>query len=506
MKIAAIDIGANSVHLVVSRLYGPGVHEVLDRSREMLRLGEATFSTGAIPPREMRRTLEVLKRFRSIAEAHGVEAVLAVATSAVRDARNRDDFVRRAEREARLAVRVLSGEEEGRLIYLGVRDAIALTLRRIAVIDIGGGSAEVVIGDGREILSTRCLKLGALRLAVRFSGSRKRAPLLEKHIRGEIGAAAKEVERARVDAVIGTSGTILTVADLLGVREDGGPIRLEALETLSEKLLAASPRQLKQMPSVRDHRADTIGPGAQVVLSFMREAGVEEILVCERALREGVVADYALRNASRLEIQEAEIPDPRRRSVHFVARRLGALDLHARQTARLALRLFDGLGALHGLGPGDRELLEYAALLHDAGYWIGAEKHHKHAFYLIREAPLEGFTRNEVEIIALVARYHRGASPRERHAAFSKLTSKAQERVRSLSALLRIADGLDRSHCGLVRDVAVRLRRGAATVEIDVSGDPDLELHAAGRRSNLFQKVFSREIRFKTGSRRNGKP
>ncbi len=497
MKIAAIDIGANSVHLVVSRLHGPGSREILDREREMLRLGESTFTKGGIAPEVMDRAMAVLKRYRAVSEAHGVEVVLAVATSAVRDARNRAEFVLRADKEARLAVRVLSGEEEGRLIYAGVRDGLSPSLRKIAVLDIGGGSAEIVIGEGSKVARVRSLKLGVLRLAVQFQGRRgKSLQALERHIRQEIGPTAREVGKAGVDAAVGTSGTILALAELMGVRDDGHPIRLSELEKLSERLMNSSPKELADLEPVGDKRADTIGPGSVVVRVYMEEAGLKELFPCERALREGVVADYALRNAPRLETRVEEIADPRRRSVEFMARRVGALDRHARQVARLSLLLFDALLPVHGLEPRDRELLEYAALLHDAGYWIGAEKHHKHAFYLIREGPLEGFSREEIQVIALTARYHRGKTPKERHDEYSKLSREGRRRVSSLAALLRVADGLDRSHAGLVKAMDVVVNGSVVTLSLLSDADLNLELYAAERRADLFRKVFDRELTF----------
>jgi exopolyphosphatase/guanosine-5'-triphosphate,3'-diphosphate pyrophosphatase len=498
MKVAAIDIGANSVHLVISRLYAPGVREVLDRAKEMLLLGKSTFRRGMIPRPEMDRAISVLKRYRTMAEAQGVEAVLAVATSAVREARNREEFVRRAQKEARLAVRVVSGEEEGRLIYAGVRDGLSPKLRRIAVIDIGGGSAEIVLGEGSKVALVQSLKLGVLRLAALYPGrSLKTFRDMEEHIRSEVAPVAREIAHNEVDAVLGTSGTILTLAGLVGVREDSRPIFYNVLGDLAKKLTSESPKSLAKMPTVGKDRAMTIGPGALVLRVFMEEAGLREILPCERALREGVVADYAFRNAQRLEVHDEEIAEPRRRSVYFLARRLGALDLHARQTAQLAVRLFDALAPLHHLDFKDRELLEYAAILHDAGYWIGAEKHHKHALYLIREAPLEGFSREEIRIIALVARYHRGALPRARHVEMGKLSGEAQHRVRSLAAFLRIADGLDRSHAALVKELNVSINGSAVTLELVSPGDLELEIYAAQRRSDLFQKEFDRELRFK---------
>jgi len=497
MKIAAIDIGANSVHLVVSRLHGPGSREILDREREMLRLGESTFTKGGISPEVLDRAMEVLKRYRAVSEAHGVEVVLAVATSAVRDARNRAEFVLRADKEARLAVRVLSGEEEGRLIYAGVRDGLSPSLKKIAVLDIGGGSAEIVVGEGSKVSKVKSLKLGVLRLAVQFQSRRaKTLQALEKHVREEIGPIAKEVGKAGVDAAVGTSGSILALAELLGVRDDGHPIRLSELEELSDRLMKSSTKELAELEPVGEKRADTIGPGSVVVRVFMEESGLKELFPCERALREGVVADYAQRNAPRLEPRVEEIADPRRRSVEFMARRVGALDRHARQVARLSLLLFDALLPVHGLEPRDRELLEYAALLHDAGYWIGSEKHHKHAYYLIREGPLEGFSREEIQVIGLTARYHRGKTPKERHEEYARLSREARHRVSSLAALLRVADGLDRSHAGLVKAMDVVLNGSVVTLSLLSDSDLSLELYAAERRADLFRKVFDRELTF----------
>jgi exopolyphosphatase/guanosine-5'-triphosphate,3'-diphosphate pyrophosphatase len=187
-----------------------------------------------------------------------------------------------------------------------------------------------------------------------------------------------------------------------------------------------------------------------------------------------------------------------------MARRVGALDPHARQVARLSLRLFDLLAPVHGLEPGDREILEYAALLHDAGYWIGADRHHKHAYYLIREGPLESFSREEVAVLALAARYHRGTLPRKRHAPFAALSGKDRRRVRALAALLRIADGLDRSRGGLVREIQVTQGKDAVTLTLHAEGELDLELYAAGRRADLFRETFDRELQFRVVRNRRG--
>jgi len=378
-----------------------------------------------------------------------------------------------------------------------VRDGLSPALKKIAVLDIGGGSAEIVVGEGSKVSRVKSLKLGVLRLAVQFQSRRGKAlQALERHVREEIGPTAREVGKAGVDAAVGTSGSILALAELLGVRDDGHPIRLSELEELSERLLKSSPKDLADLEPVGEKRADTIGPGSVVVRVFMEEAGLKELFPCERALREGVVADYAQRNAPRLESRVEEIADPRRRSVEFMARRVGALDRHARQVARLSLLLFDALLPVHGLEPRDRELLEYAALRHDAGYGIGSEKHLKHAYYLIREGPLEGFSREEVQVIGLTARYHRGKIPKDRHEEYAKLSREGRRRVSSLAALLRVADGLDRSHAGLVKAMDVALNGTVVTLNLLSDSDLSLELYAAERRADLFRKAFDRELTF----------
>ena len=502
MKVAAIDIGSNSIHLVVTRIHGPGMREVLDRDKEMLQLGRTAFKKGIIPSDRMDEAMTVLKRYRTRAEGLGTEAVLAVATSAVRDARNRAVFLERADHEARLAVRILTGEEEAKLIYLGARDFVAPSINRLAVIDIGGGSLEVALGVGRDVRKAWSLKLGVLRLALKYPGrGRRDREKIEKEIRREIRPLATEVAKFRPDCVVGTSGTILAVAKLLGVREDARPIRVEGLETLIDRLNELSQKELKEMVEVGKGRARTITPGALLLKVFMEEARIGELIPSERALRDGVVTAYAQENASRLSAHDEENQDPRRRSVYFVARRLGALDLHAQQTARLALQLFDGLAPMHDLDTTDRELLEYAALLHDAGYWISSTRHNKHASYLIRQSPLEGFTRDEINLMALVARYHRGTLPKGKHADFGNLKKKARKRVRLLASMLRIADALDRSHSGLVRSLEVRPNGKTVTLDLESRGDLHLELYAAERRSDLFQRMFERDLRFEVHHR-----
>jgi exopolyphosphatase/guanosine-5'-triphosphate,3'-diphosphate pyrophosphatase len=499
VKIAAVDIGSNSVHLVVSRLHPAGIRETLDREREMLRLGDVVFRKGVIPEDRLGKTLEVLKRFRAVAQKHDVETVLAVATSAVRDARNREEFVDRVEKEARLAVRVLSGEEEGRLIYAGVRDGLPSGLGRIAVLDLGGGSAELIAGEGLRPERVRSLPLGVLRLTAAF-GSRGESSFraMEKEVRGILGPAAREIRKKGVEAAFGTSGTILCLARLLGIRQDLAPLRLRSLRELSRRLRESSPRELRTLEAVGPSRADTIAAGSLVVRVFMEEAGLQELVPCDRALREGVVADYARRNLPRLERLDPDAREPRRRSVTFLARRTGALDLHARQVARLSLLLFDALAEPCGLDPADRERLEFAALLHDAGYWIGAERHHKHAAYLIQEGPLEGFSRDEVRVLAQVARYHRGSRPRKSHPEFARLQRGDRNTVRRLAALLRVADGLDRSHAGLVKAMDVQVSKRKVVLRLTGEGSLELELHQAERRADLFREVFARDLRFES--------
>jgi exopolyphosphatase/guanosine-5'-triphosphate,3'-diphosphate pyrophosphatase len=506
--LAALDIGTNSVHGVVARMTpGDGVprFEILAREKEVVRLGSSGGDMSELSEDAMDRAVAALDRFRQVAAVHDAP-LTAVATSAVREAENRDLFIDRAWLEAGVHVDVISGLEEARLIHLGVLQALPVFDRRLLLCDIGGGSTELLVGLRGEVLVSRSLKLGAIRLTRRFfDGDRIRSSAVEacrRHIRSTLAPFAREVARFELEVGVGSSGTIAALADMAaarsaGERADDRPraggsrtLRRDDLDDVVRVLLKArDPDARAALPGLDAGRADIIVAGALILEQVLHELDVDEIQVSDYALREGVLLDtWRRRHGGSLH----HLSDLRRRSVLALAELMDDDPAHSAQVARLALQLFDETAARHGLGDDAREILEAAALLCNVGMFLSHSQHHKHSYYVIRGTDrLAGFTEHEVERIALVARYHRKSEPKARHPEFAALDEADQHLVRCLAGLLRVAIGLDRNHAGRVADVEISdERKKVVVMAIPVPGqDIGLELYAAGARKDLLEGV-----------------
>src|SRR5450432_2552747 len=500
MRIAALDVGSNSFHLIVAEVETGGRIRVIDRAKEMVRLGDSTLHKGVIAPEVFRRGLDALRALRRIADRHKVDALVAVATSAVREAQNGGEFVRAARDEAGIDIRVIRGDEEARLIYLGARGSLDLGKRRVALFDLGGGSLEIVLADAQELYFTASLKLGVIRLAERCPCSdppspRERSHLTER-VRTMLDPVISRLRAMGFDNVAFTSGTASALAGL--VRADGGggksTIALPDLAALEQRLGTMTVAARGRLPGLDARRTDTIYAGAVVFRTALELCGAEEATLCETALREGIVADYVASNRPGILLVE-EFPDLRRRSVMELARRCQFREDHGAHVARLALSIFHQTRRLHKLADADAELLEFAALLHDIGFYISPHRHHRHSEYLIQSHEMTGFSRDEVNIVALVARYHRKAEPTKGHDAFAALTKSDRRRVRQLAALLRVADGLDRTDARLVRSVRCVVTDKTIEMRLDADGDPELELWAARRKGDLLEVLTKRKLR-----------
>jgi len=501
MRIAALDVGSNSFHLIVAEVETGGRINVLDRAKEMVRLGDSTLHKGVIAPEVFRRGLDALKALRRIADRHKVDALVAVATSAVREAQNGGEFVRAARDEAGIDIRVIRGDEEARLIYLGARSSLDLGKRRVALFDLGGGSLEIVLADAQELYYTSSLKLGVIRLTESFPCSdpptaRERQHLAER-VRAVLDPVVSRVRAMGFDDVAFTSGTASALAGLLRAENGGNRsnIALADLAALEQKLGTMTVAARAKMPGVDARRADTIYAGAVVFRTALELAGAEEATLCETALREGIIADYVASNRPGILLVE-EFPDLRRRSVMELARRCQFREEHGTHVARLALSLFHQTRRLHKLPEADAELLEYAALLHDIGFYISPHRHHRHTEYLIKSHAMTGFSKSEVQIIALTARYHRKAEPRYGRGPMKSLSKNDTRRVRYLAGILRVADALDRTHARLVRAVRCSVAPRTVEIRVDADGDPELELWAARRKGDLFEDLAGRKLRF----------
>lgn len=504
LRIAAIDVGSNSIHMVIAQADADGGLTTLWRQKEMVGLGRMSFPSHKLSQLAMDRAVEALRRFQLEARRRNCEKILAVATSAVREAENGGDFIERARGELGLHVRVVSAKDEARLIYHGVRHAIDLKGGPHLLIDIGGGSVEFVVGDAERTLLLESRKMGAARMTARYVKSDPISPedrraLLNYYDR-ELSPLVEVIRELRPVRVIGTSGTMENLCAMSGGLREGagahgpaGTIRREAFAELVERLLQLTSEQRGEIRGLDDQRKEQVIAGALLVRELFTRLDLKEITLCRSALREGMLVEYLSRHIPDLQIRR-EVPDPRRRSVLDLARRCDWKQQHAEQVARLCASLFDQLRPLHGLGREWRELIEYAAMLHDIGFHVGRDKHHLHSMYLILHGDLKDFTRDEVRIIANIARYHRKAFPSKEHAAYARLPKDARRVVKVGAALLRLADGLDRSNCAAVGGVRARVMRKGVRLKVEGRMDTELEIWSARSRSELFEKVFKTGI------------
>jgi exopolyphosphatase / guanosine-5'-triphosphate,3'-diphosphate pyrophosphatase len=515
MRIAAIDIGTNSVHMIVCRIRPDLSFEVIDREKDMIRLGAGSLDGRALQPAAIATVVETLSKFRRLAESHGVDEVIAAATSAVREAENGGDVIAAARRHVGLRVRVISGTEEARLIHLAAAYAVGVGRRPSVVMDLGGGSLEITLGTSARVELGKSFKLGILRMTERFG---KSDPLSDHHqrrlgryIRRETKDYLRQIARRGYHRVIGTSGTILSLGALAtgqrGALEDIRNVRVsaKALHRVRKRLTSMTLDERLKMPGLDPRRADLAAVGAVLVDTLIETLGAEEITLCDFALREGLVLDYIRRNQAHIRTAE-RYPDVRRRSVMELAERCGYWPAHAQQVARLALQLFDSTRDLHKLGAREREWLEFGALLHDIGIHISYEGHHKHSYYLVKNGGLRGFEPEEIAIIGLITRYHRQGTPKRSHEGFAALSRARRETVRVLGALVRIAEGLDRSHAQVIDRVSIRVDKKRIRLRLRVKGDAELELWAAHRHTIPLAKLFDRDIVVETGTRTRARP
>jgi exopolyphosphatase / guanosine-5'-triphosphate,3'-diphosphate pyrophosphatase len=513
MRIAAIDIGSNSFHLVVAAVSPGGRIEILDRAKEMVRLGES-LRNEVIAPEPFGRGIEALRSLKRIADRHQPEALVAVATSAVREAQNGGEFTRAARDATGIEIRVIRGQEEAHLIYLGARGALDLSGRRVALFDVGGGSTEIVLADARECYFTASLKLGALRLRDEWQASdpptAREVSQIYERIRRELEPVIARNRAMGFDFVALTSGTALALGGLAsrlldGQAGSGKTLSVRALAELERRLMVLTVAERSKLPSLDPRRADTILPGAMLTRAILELSCVDQATLCESALREGIIVDWVAKNRPGIQLAD-EFPDQRRRSVMELARRCHYAEAHSHRVARLALSIFHQTHELHGLPNSDGLLLEYAAILHDIGFHISAKSHHKHGHYLISTSEMRGFSSTEIRAISLCSRYHRKSPPRKTHPEFAALPKDERKRVASLVAILRVADSLDRTHGGIVS--AVRCAIGNKTVELrfEAAEDPELELWAARRKGDFFEEVFGRKLRFAVERQADGQP
>ncbi|HZY58422.1 MAG TPA: Ppx/GppA phosphatase family protein [Candidatus Binataceae bacterium] len=508
MTIAAIDIGSNSIHMVTARVRH-GDFEILDRAKEMVGLARGTLTSGRLSPETMEFGLKTLATFKRLAQRQGADPILAVATSAVREAVNGGEFMLEAWEKFGLHIDVITGAQEARLIFAAARHAIDFRGQRPLVIDIGGGSIEIVQGEGNKVRWQESLKLGVVRLTERFfkSDPPKAGEIaaFKSYVRQTLEPVFARARRTRPTMLVGTSGTLLTLTAMAAALRDGQPphklhnyiLERKALAALTEKILESRARERAHIVGLERRRVDIIPAGALLAGILLDGLRCEEMRACELALREGILLDFI--DHHHKDVRAAEhVPSIRQRSVLSMASRFQAEPGHGQQVARLALGLFDATRSIHKLGAAARELLEYAALLHDVGLYVSHSGHHRHSHYLITQGELRGFDSQELCIIAAVARFHKGAPPKTSSPELAELEPENRKLAIALTAFLRVADGLDRTHHGVVRGLRLSRNNGKLELCVDCAGrDAELELWAAQRKSELLEKCFGRPLYFR---------
>lgn len=505
MRVGAIDIGTNSVHLLVADVTPDGEILVVEKDRVQVQLGSGGLGARILTDDAMTRGIEALASFRLACDSLGVEDIHAAATSAVREASNGAAFCKAVKARTGIHVRMVSGVDEARLIYLGARSAVDFTMGRALLFDLGGGSTEFILCDAEQALITLSLPLGHIRLtdafraADPFSDAERRG--MRARIQAELQPLVQRVHGDDFRSLIGTSGTVRTLARMATLARNEKPpdhdhgllLHRRELEELIKAFQTLPSSELDRLPGMDMRRRQTLPAGAVLVREVMKALGKNTLVTSERSLRDGLLVDWALHHRPEIALS-GKAPDPRRRAVLVAMERYQVDEAHAQHVASTAEALFDGTANLHGLRVDDRHLLRSAAMLHDIGHHIASKDHHKHGWYLLRNIRMYGFTAPEIALMSVLVRFHSGARPKSNNAELKSLSPDDQRRAWVLIGLLRLADALDRSHDQLIQDVKVDVSEEEVRVTAIASQRADLERWAAPRRSVLLANTLGRPV------------
>ncbi len=502
-KLAAIDIGSNSLKLVIVEAAASDSFTVLLQERERVRLGHETLHNKFLSAEAINLSAEAIAKFRSIAESRQVDSIIAVATASVREAKNAAEFVREIETRTGVHIDVLSSIEEARLIGVAAAQFFGADENSLINIDIGGGSTELSLMKNGEPHKLFSMKLGAVGLTEKYIFSNPPKNKEIKSLQTEIAFALehplRKIKNAAWQIASGTSGTILNLAGLLNFQTAESSaqkpeIQLKRLTALN-KMLAEIPLEKRvNLPVISPQRAEVIVAGGQILEGVMRALKIETLQPCAYALREGVIIDYLRQIEAESLPPVPDVEDIRLRDVFAIGRRYGYEESHALQVANLAETIFDALAPIYNLRRHGRTLLSAAALLHDVGYHISHEAHHKHSFYLIKHSEMTGFSETEKNVIANIARYHRGSLPKEKHLDFMELAEKDRRAVAQLGAILRLAEALDRGHENHVTNIKFKLDKQNLFLTLESREDLTIERKALELKKDLFETAFDCEL------------
>ena len=511
MKLAAIDIGTNSIHMIVVKVLQQRNFEVIDREKEMVKLGVGVFATNRLSDRAFKLGIETIERYVQLANQLGVDEIITAATSAIREAQNGEAFLKEVVRRTKIRPRMISGKEEARLIFLAVRNAIPLADENALVLDIGGGSTEAVVGNRETVLLGKSMKLGVLRLFDMFESEQKMSKeargVLEAHIRFVAQPVLDEVKEIGFTRVIGTSGTIRTMGEAAYVKRhkqslnsvNAETVALKDLQKMADKLVELKPEKRANVEGVSEKRTDAIHLGGVLLCQLLALAGVEELTLCDASLREGLILDYLERQAEEVDALNGDKDLRHRKAAQLVSKYETDWEKNC-HIASLAKQLFEQTQELHGFGELEKGILEYAALLHDIGLYISHSGYHKTSRYILEKTDPRGFTDEEMLLIGHVVRYHRRSNPKTKHGKFKRLSDRQQQVVRLLAGLLRIAVGLDRSQSQLVAKVSCKMSEDTLEIVAVGQGNLAVEVWAAQGDRAVLEDAIDRDVTIRAGS------
>jgi len=500
-RYAAIDIGSNSIRMMAAEV-SHGETSILAQDRQVVRLGEGVFRTGKVSPDALAAMKSTLERMAAAYKSFNVVGVRAVATSAVRDAGNQPEFVSVASAALGTNVEIISGAEEARLIHMGVESRWPRAKERTLIIDVGGGSAELIISQNGQLIDAVSRPLGAVRLNAVFLRNDPPTPeecrRLDAYIEEKLEPFLKLHQTEKFDRVIATSATAAAIVCATNQiprtrREEAERTRasLSQVRDLYQVLISSTLDSRRKLTGIGPRRAEIVTVGTAVFLKTLELFNQRAMFYCGAGVRDGIVADLAARGVGR---ELAQLTRERRAVVEEMATRYAVSIKHVRHVAFLAHRLFHTLQPVHRLPPDAGKLLEAASILHDIGHFVSNTGHHKHSAYLVANSDMPGFTDRERMTIAALCRFHRKSMPQQRHSHFQALDVEAKRWVVSLATILRLADSLDRGHSQKVHDVTSTLRDGAICLSVEADTDSDLELWSALEDAKLFSEVHGQPL------------
>jgi exopolyphosphatase/guanosine-5'-triphosphate,3'-diphosphate pyrophosphatase len=498
-RLAAIDIGTNSIRLIVAEPLRGGNYRILDEEKESTRLGENLSKTGRLDPRAIEKSLAALRRMKQIAEGFQITELKTIATCAVREAANGAEFCRRAQEELGIEIEIIGAEQEAMLAFASVQRAFNLANQHVAVVDIGGGSTEIVLAHGNLVEAVYKTQLGAVRLSEVYNntatdeGFEALVEGIDRHLRKHT--------KNRIfvpHTLFGSGGTFTSLAAMVMAAkgQDGMPVRgyqitRAEVSHLLDRLRKLPLKDRASVPGLSPDRADIIVAGLAIVDRVMERFELNSVQVHNRGVRDGLLLSMIDRSLGTPTDQSHD----RNAAIERLASSCGCEMAHSRHVARLAGSIYSQLASTFDLNPLDAGLIEAAAMLQDVGYLINYDQHHKHSYHLILHSHLDGFQPNELELIANVARYHRGADPKRKHANFRQLSTADQGRVRAMASILRVAGGLDRSNTQQVSDVIVEVgKKDKLRLWLTAPQFPEVDIWGARKRAKLFEKYFDAEL------------